>query len=103
MIDQTTLGHRYLLQQFNVTPKVTWQIDPFGHTAVQESLLSSGLSGFSALFFGRADYADIANRENSSVLGMEMIWQASPSLGAQAAAFTGINFNLYQPPPGACA
>ena len=27
MIDQTTLGHRLILQQFNVTPRTTWQID----------------------------------------------------------------------------
>lgn len=26
MIDQTTLGHQYLLQQFGVAPKVGWQI-----------------------------------------------------------------------------
>ena len=30
MVDQTTLGHRLIKQQFGVTPKVTWQIDPFG-------------------------------------------------------------------------
>ena len=27
MVDQTTLGHRLILQQFNVTPSLTWQID----------------------------------------------------------------------------
>ena len=26
MIDQTTLGHRWLKQEFNVTPKSTWQM-----------------------------------------------------------------------------
>ena len=26
MVDQTTLGHRMLLQEFNVTPRTTWQI-----------------------------------------------------------------------------
>ena len=30
MIDQTSLGHRLLLAQFNVTPRASWQIDPFG-------------------------------------------------------------------------
>ena len=30
MVDQTTLGHRWIKQEFGVTPKVTWQIDPFG-------------------------------------------------------------------------
>ncbi len=27
MIDQTTLGHRFLVDEFGVTPKTTWQID----------------------------------------------------------------------------
>ena len=35
MIDQTSLGHRLLLQQFNVTPKSTHQADPFGHSGFQ--------------------------------------------------------------------
>ncbi|KAL5724721.1 alpha-mannosidase [Ranunculus cassubicifolius] len=29
MIDQTTLGHRFIKQEFDVTPRVGWQIDPF--------------------------------------------------------------------------
>lgn len=41
MIDQTTLGHRYIKEQFNVTPRIGWQIDPFGHSAVQAYLLSA--------------------------------------------------------------
>jgi hypothetical protein len=28
MIDQTTLGHRLLKQQFGIQPRTTWQIDP---------------------------------------------------------------------------
>lgn len=38
MIDQTTLGHHALKTQFNTTPRAGWQIDPFGHSAVQASL-----------------------------------------------------------------
>jgi alpha-mannosidase len=30
MIDQTTLGHRFIKEEFNVTPRIGWQIDPFG-------------------------------------------------------------------------
>ncbi len=41
MIDQTTLGHRYIKQQFDVTPRIGWQIDPFGHSAVQAYLLGA--------------------------------------------------------------
>ena len=29
------LGHRFILEQFGVVPRIGWQIDPFGHSAVQ--------------------------------------------------------------------
>ena len=29
MIDQTTLGHDFLKQNFDYTPSVGWQLDPF--------------------------------------------------------------------------
>lgn len=41
MIDQTTLGHLAIKQQFNKTPRAGWQIDPFGHSAVQAYLLGA--------------------------------------------------------------
>lgn len=44
MIDQTTLGHRFLKEEFGVTPRIGWQIDPFGHSAVQAYLLGAEVS-----------------------------------------------------------
>lgn len=44
MIDQTTLGHRFIKEEFDVTPTVGWQIDPFGHSAVQAYLLGAEVS-----------------------------------------------------------
>jgi len=41
MIDQTTLGHQFLKEEFGVTPRIGWQIDPFGHSAVQAYLLGA--------------------------------------------------------------
>lgn len=41
MIDQTTLGHQFLNEEFGVTPRIGWQIDPFGHSAVQAYLLGA--------------------------------------------------------------
>lgn len=41
MIDQTTLGHLFIKAEFNVTPRIGWQIDPFGHSAVQAYLLGA--------------------------------------------------------------
>ena len=44
MVDQTTLGHRFLKKEFGVTPRIGWQIDPFGHSAVQAYLLGAEVS-----------------------------------------------------------
>lgn len=41
MIDQTTLGHRFIKQEFGKIPRIGWQIDPFGHSSVQAYLLSA--------------------------------------------------------------
>lgn len=46
MIDQTTLGHRLIKEQFNHTPRAGWQIDPFGHSAVQAYLLGDEVHNF---------------------------------------------------------
>lgn len=41
MIDQTTLGHQFIKEEFGITPRIGWQIDPFGHSAVQAYLLGA--------------------------------------------------------------
>jgi hypothetical protein len=60
-------------------------------------VLSSGLAGFDALFFGRMDYQDRAARQTTASL--EMIWRASRSTGAATQVFTGA-MNGYGPPDG---
>jgi len=97
MVDQTTYGHRFIKEQFGKTPKVGWQIDPFGHSATQAALLS-GEVGFEALFFGRIDYQDYNVRAQTKRL--EWIWRASESLGEEAQVFAGQFWNGYGPPSG---
>lgn len=97
MIDQTTLGHRVIHDLFDVVPKTTWQIDPFGHSGTQSSLLSSQLAGYDAVFFGRIDYQDRIVRELKQSL--EGIWRASASLGASAQTLFGA-MDGYGPPLG---
>lgn len=97
MIDQTTLGHRYLKDIFGVIPRVAWQLDPFGHSAVQGYLLSAE-AGFDAVFFARADYQDIAKRRIDR--SMEFIWRGSKSLGSTAEVFGGAMHHHYDPPEG---
>ncbi|MCO5552789.1 hypothetical protein L7F22_006306 [Adiantum nelumboides] len=97
MIDQTTLGHRFIKEQFGKVPRIGWQIDPFGHSAVQAYLLGAEV-GFDAVFFARADYQDVLQRRKDRT--MEVIWRGSKSLGSSAQIFAGILANHYEPPDG---
>ncbi|XP_051115211.1 probable alpha-mannosidase At5g13980 [Andrographis paniculata] len=98
MIDQTTLGHRYIKEQFDVTPRTGWQIDPFGHSAVQAYLLGAEV-GFDSLFFGRIDYQDRAKRRDEKKL--EVIWQGSKTRGSSSQIFAGAFYaGNYEPPTG---
>ncbi|KAJ0111521.1 hypothetical protein Patl1_01315 [Pistacia atlantica] len=103
MIDQTTLGHRFIKEEFNLTPRIGWQIDPFGHSAVQAYLLSAevvplypAVVGFDSLFFARIDYQDRAKRKDEKSL--EVVWRASKSLGSSAQIFAGAFPENYEPP-----
>ncbi|XP_065872513.1 probable alpha-mannosidase At5g13980 isoform X2 [Euphorbia lathyris] len=95
MIDQTTLGHRFIKEEFNLTPRIGWQIDPFGHSAVQAYLLGAEV-GFDALFFARIDYQDRSKRKDKKTL--EVVWQGSKSLGSSSQIFTGVFPKNYEPP-----
>ncbi|CAK9168947.1 unnamed protein product, partial [Ilex paraguariensis] len=83
MIDQTTLGHRSIKNQFNKTPRAGWQIDPFGHSAVQAYLLGAEL-GFDSVHFARIDYQDRAKRKKDKSL--EVVWQGSKTFGSSSQA-----------------
>ncbi|KAL2500188.1 Glycosyl hydrolase family 38 protein [Abeliophyllum distichum] len=97
LIDQTTLGHRFIEHEFGQKPRVGWQIDPFGHSAVQAYLLGAEL-GFDSLFFARIDYQDRAKRKDKRAL--EVIWRGSRSLSSSSQLFTGIFPIHYEPPDG---
>ncbi|KAL8474413.1 hypothetical protein ACS0TY_031036 [Phlomoides rotata] len=96
MIDQTTLGHWFIKHQFNITPRIGWQIDPFGHSAVQAYLLGAEV-GFDALYFARIDYQDRAKRRDEKKL--EVVWQGSKSRGSSSQIFAGAFYEGYYEPP----
>ena len=82
MLDNTALGQRLIYETFKVVPKTTWQIDPFGHSAFQGSMLSSPLSGVNGVYVARMDYQDISERQSwwsPNKQGTEMFWAPSPS------------------------
>ncbi len=73
MIDQTTLGHNFLKKTFDYVPTVGWQLDPFGHSSTQSSLMTYKM-GFDALYFGRIDYQDLEVRHATKEC--EGLWDA---------------------------
>ncbi|THG07644.1 hypothetical protein TEA_024216 [Camellia sinensis var. sinensis] len=97
MIDQTTLGHRTIKNQFNITPRAGWQIDPFGHSAVQAYLLGAEL-GFDSVHFARIDYQDRAKRKQDKSL--EVVWRGSKTFGSSSQIFTNTFPVHYSPPNG---
>ncbi|XP_022775428.1 alpha-mannosidase-like [Durio zibethinus] len=97
MIDQTTLGHRMIKEQFNKVPRAGWQIDPFGHSAVQGYLLGAEL-GFDSVHFARIDYQDRAQRKNDKSL--EVIWRGSKTFGSSSQIFANAFPVHYSPPNG---
>ncbi|KAG5060965.1 hypothetical protein JHK87_001994 [Glycine soja] len=97
MIDQTTLGHRFIKNQFNKVPRAGWQIDPFGHSAVQAYLLGAEL-GFDSVHFARIDYQDRAKRKVDKTL--EVVWRSSKTFGSSAQIFANAFPVHYSPPSG---
>ncbi|KAJ0693706.1 putative alpha-mannosidase [Helianthus annuus] len=97
MIDQTTLGHSLIKSNFNVTPRAGWQIDPFGHSAVQAYLLGAEL-GFDSMHFARIDYQDRAKRKDDKSL--EVIWRGSETFGSSSQIFTNVFPRHYSAPDG---
>ncbi|KAK9286007.1 hypothetical protein L1049_025210 [Liquidambar formosana] len=97
MIDQTTLGHHLIKKQFNKSPRAGWQIDPFGHSAVQAYLLGVEL-GFDSVHFARIDYQDRAKRKEDKSL--EVIWRGSKTFGSSSQIFANAFPVHYGPPQG---
>jgi alpha-mannosidase len=99
MMDQTTLGHDFLLRELGVVPSVGWQLDPFGHSATQASLLTAR-AGLDAIYFGRIDYQDLQLRQLTQQC--EGLWNASRDLEDSAIfwGLTGSYEGNYGPPEG---
>jgi alpha-mannosidase len=107
MLDQTALGHTWLRDNLNTSARVGWQLDPFGHTALQATLLGPGV-GLEAVFMGRTHYADLEMRQRTQALEFRWLPRgdggdgAGPYDDADTPAFLGmlLGSGNYGPPPG---
>ncbi|XP_053621957.1 lysosomal alpha-mannosidase-like isoform X2 [Plodia interpunctella] len=100
IIDQYTWGLRKLNDTLGPCgkPKAAWQIDTYGHSREQASLLAQ--MGFDGLFLGRVDY-----KEREAMMEedrMEFMWRGSDVLGKMSDIMTHTLFNLYNAPDGFC-
>ncbi|KAG5887528.1 hypothetical protein JTB14_022140 [Gonioctena quinquepunctata] len=98
-IDQFTRGLRILNDTLGPcgTPKVGWQIDPFGHSREQAMIFKQ--LGFDGVFFARLDFNDRIQRINNKTL--DFIWQASPNID-DSGIFYNVMMNHYGAPSGFC-
>ena len=53
-------GHEFVRQEFDYTPTIGWQLDPFGHSAVNARLMAE--MGLEAVFMGRINEDDKRDR-----------------------------------------
>ncbi|KAJ0096735.1 hypothetical protein Patl1_29102 [Pistacia atlantica] len=90
-------GRLEFVYAFNHTPRAGWQIDPFGHSAVQAYLLGDEL-GFDSVHFARIDYQDRAKRKGDKSL--EVIWRGSKTFGSSSQIFANAFPVHYSPPTG---
>lgn len=98
MMDQTTLGHSFLKRELDYVPTVGWQLDPFGHSATQASLLT-GRVGFDALYVGRIDNTDLSIRK--ATRETHGLWSSSGNLNETVFwGLTGSYSGNYYPPKG---
>lgn len=97
MIDQCTLGFRFLKTELRSCPQpaVAWQLDLFGHGKEINSLFAQ--MGYDGIMFGRLDYQEKNERTNQKTL--QMIWKVNENAPENEKwLFTGILPNLYHPP-----
>ncbi|CAH2056095.1 unnamed protein product, partial [Iphiclides podalirius] len=100
IIDQFTWGLRKLNDTLGPCgkPKAAWQVDTYGHTREQASLLAQ--MGYDGLFIGRVDH-----KEREAMIEedrMEFMWRGSNILGKMSDIMTHNLFNLYNAPEGFC-
>ncbi|KAK1388200.1 hypothetical protein POM88_016378 [Heracleum sosnowskyi] len=99
MIVQTILGHHAIKSQFKKTLRAGWQIDPFGHSAVQAYLLREE-TGFESIHFAQVNYQNRAKRKGDKSL--EVVWRGSKTFGSSSQIFANA-FPVHYSPPSAKA
>ena len=75
MLSNYQIGHKFVLDNFGVKPRVGWQIDTFGHSSTNMRFLAE--MGFDAVFMARIDASD----KDERVREKELEWIHKPYKG----------------------
>ncbi|EGC34354.1 hypothetical protein DICPUDRAFT_98237 [Dictyostelium purpureum] len=106
VINQMTLGHQFLLNEFQVKPEIGWQIDPFGPSTLTATLFS--LMGFKYHVINRIDErikyvfnAEQMDIKDSGIMEIErefeFMWYPSPN-NKNLSIFTHVLDHHYSSP-----
>ncbi|CAI5475127.1 unnamed protein product [Closterium sp. Yama58-4] len=95
MVHQMAMGHRFLKATFNVTPRIAWQIDPFGHSATEASLITAQ-AGLQAVFIGRVDQQEKEARLAART--MEFVWRAEGATQRDNQVLGMVSYDGYYSP-----
>ncbi|GJP55162.1 hypothetical protein CLOM_g14142 [Closterium sp. NIES-68] len=95
MVHQMSMGHRFIKENFNITPRIAWQIDPFGHSATQASLIAAKC-GLDAVFIGRVDQQEKHARMAAKT--MEFVWRADGAARRDSQVLGMVSYDGYYSP-----
>jgi hypothetical protein len=73
VVNQVTTGHEFLLKTFGVRPKIGWQIDPFGHSAMTPALFAN--LGYDATVINRIHFQQ--KSKFKATRHMEFLWEGA--------------------------
>jgi len=89
-IDNMRLGLKFLKEEFNITPKIGWFIDPFGHSSATSHILKQ--MNFDKIVLTRIDYLEKKDRIDNH--NLEFIYDP---FGQGQEIFTHISYHHYNP------
>ena len=89
-IDNMRIGLKFLKEEFNITPRIGWFIDPFGHSSATSHILKQ--MNFEKIVLTRIDYLERKDRINNH--NLEFIYDP---FGLGQEIFTHISYHHYNP------
>lgn len=89
LIGNFVKGHQWIKKEFETTPTIGWNVDPFGHTQANAAIFHD--LGFEALFFSRAGIDEINQRFDPENHASLFLWRPmSKHFGNQKEILGGI-------------